>query len=204
MLPVNYSWGFFEDVIQMQLCILARLKQAPLISDTANLFHLKISCQHLILLIVMHAILLSTVKLALLHPSGSPFWHSLCRKVWIWLWLSLDLHRFQMMQFRLSCVHWTHTEPPGCDWLSPRTYMPVLEHLADSQKTPSMVWDCVFTGAFRSIKDQQREKYSIPLHHHHHHESLRGAERRWKRASLYNKAVSWLSEPVAYHSDQYV
>lgn len=74
---------------------------------------------------------------------------------------------------------------------------------APSQKTPSMVWVCMFTGTFRSIKDQQQGKYSIPLHHHHHH-SLRGAEGRWKHAPLYNKAVSWLSEPVAYHSHQYV
>lgn len=95
----------------------------------------------------MHAIWLSTVKLALLHPSGSPFWHSLCRKAWIWLRLSLDLCRFQMMQFRLSCglnAYWT-------TWLwliLPHIYVPIWKHL----KTPSMVWVCMFTGAFRSIK----------------------------------------------------
>lgn len=111
----------------------------------------------------MHAIWLSTVKLAFLHPSGSPFWHSLCRKAWICLWLSLDLRRFQMMQFRLSCglnAYWT-------TWLwliLPHIYVPIWKHL----KTPSMVWVCMFTGAFRSIKDQQRGKYSNPLHHHHH------------------------------------
>ncbi len=39
-----------------------------------------------------------------------------------------------------------------------------LKHL----KIPSMlwVWVCMFTGTFRSIKDQQRGKYSNPLHRH--------------------------------------
>lgn len=135
----------FEDVIQMQLCILARLKQAPLISDTANLFHLKISCQHLILLIVMYAIWLSTVKLALLHPSGSPFWHSLCRKAWLWLRLSLDLRRFQKMQFRLSC---------GLNVLNHMAVTDFTTYICacmKAPKTPSMVWVCMFIGTFRSI-----------------------------------------------------
>lgn len=111
----------------------------------------------------MHASWLSTVKLALLHPSGSPFWHSLWRKAWIWPRLSLDLRSFQMMQFRLSCglnAYWTTWL-----WLTlSHIYVPVWKHL----QIPSMVWVwvCMFTGTFRSIKDQQRGKYSNPLHRH--------------------------------------